>query len=241
MTKVMIKKGGLLWDTERKNDVTPFATRFLFYACEIEKGVTLKDVFLLLQRDITFYNVLFGNWVDELVAEGLKGSPGGRDHEIEYLELYWCLESWKFDGERTLEGMMFPDFHGVGFEQPKDKYAEGTDIIECKKGDRIHWAIEFTPCNELINIEIRLRDRVDISLHKEKSGFKEFSYDKGEFSFAHILYGIIWELSFMGSPADRNKAAQDLRDTSERIRNGTEPLVKFKDADDLLNSLEEEE
>ena len=62
---VEIKKGGKLIQTEvecsQEQDVTDSAVRFLFDCCTLEDGVTLRDIFLLLDSELDLFDLVLGN------------------------------------------------------------------------------------------------------------------------------------------------------------------------------------
>ena len=58
---VEIKQGGRLIQTEvecssQEQDVTDSAVRFLFDYCTLEDGVTLRDIFLLLNSELELFD-----------------------------------------------------------------------------------------------------------------------------------------------------------------------------------------
>jgi len=245
--KLILKKSGILIkenynsDTEKleTEDVTNTSPGHLFDVCELEDGVTLRDVFLLLQKNIDIYNMIIGNWVDEVVDEGLnnKDKENKKDNEVEYLELYWFLDHHKYSNtSEEMYGMLFPNFHGVGYESKEDK----EDI---KKGEITSYAVEFTPTYELINCPIRLKEEMafietDYS-KKDGTPWVERNYKKCHFTLGHILYGIIWELSFCGSPKERDEQSSKINKSIEEIKDGTAKMIPF-DLNRLKNPETEE-
>ena len=53
---------------------TPNATQLHDHQCDLQEGVTLKDIFLLVSKNADFWDSLLGNWYREIVTEGLKPS-----------------------------------------------------------------------------------------------------------------------------------------------------------------------
>jgi hypothetical protein len=195
------------------SDVTDQAIRRIFDNCELEDGVTLKDVFLLLNTELQIFDAIIGNWCEKLVTEGLtkpaKPHTGQYDpEEIEYLELkknYWQ------DKDSTY-GQNRPDFGGTGYELKEDKLAgwnnkDGTPAVEMPKGERIPWGLSFTPTNELINLPLKLNRKLTIynEDHESPDYHKVIAeYDNICYTLGDILYGILWELSFHGGPESRD-------------------------------------
>lgn len=153
--KLIIKPGGELyrvdWVYDEEKDEGGYVetkldnhlhVTYLFYpTCELD-GVTLRDIFLLLDKNVTFYRVVFGNWLDEYIEEGL--SQGEECEEVEYLELYRIVEKWD-DGTES-----YIAFTGVGNDMnygvsasPANEYADkplrfGRTYI-CDKSNEEEW------------------------------------------------------------------------------------------------------
>lgn len=246
--KLEIRKGGKFVETKwvydedkdegfyQEFDRTESAIRYLFEPCELAYDVTLEDIFLLLNSELTIFNLIFGNWCEEFVKEGLTKSPIPYNLEkydpeqIEYLELYYTPEYDKSDAQNRLNGFLMPNFHGVGV-----KLREDTESY--KKGDRIKWGINLSPINTLIKIPVKLNKRFIIHEDNIQSKPDEKPKVLGEFenpqyTLGNILYGIIWELSFYGPPEERDKVKRGLEERMEKIDSGT---AKTKSASELFD------
>ena len=113
MEGLRITKGGKLIETRwvydegksegdyKKVDVSDQAIRLLYSYCDLEEGVTLKDVFLLLNSEIDVFDAVIGNWCKELVTEGLtkpaKPYDLTNEEAVEFLELKWSFTQDKHD------------------------------------------------------------------------------------------------------------------------------------------------
>lgn len=199
-----IRKGGKLISTEwvydeetetgsyQQFDRTDVAVRCSFEYCDIAEDVTLKDIFLLLNRDLDHWEFFLGNWCKEIVTEGLTGKPGSdaNDREIDYLEIYNDVTETNCEDETYTSGLVVPDFHGYGDWDDETKGGIG---------------VSFTPSNELINLPVKISKDLPIYSERQKlTTFKNPTYSLGQ-----ILYAIIWELSFHGGPDSRD----ELKDT----------------------------
>lgn len=227
--ELIIKKGGILFDKEEKKVITNTVT-CLFDLCILDKDIVLSDIFSLLRKEMYMYKIIIGNWVDEIVNEGLHATPAkSKCQDIEYLELYWMLEKQTYKGIDTLETLNFPGFHGAG-------YAD-------KKGERQSWAIEMSPIAEIINKPLILRDKLEI-YHSDLDNMgnmpKSQVFEDARYTLGQILYGIIWELSFCGSPKDRDELADNLKTTVDDIKSGNAKGKKYKTAADLFNDIEDQ-
>lgn len=230
---IQIRKGGKLietyWYYNKKKEVGSYLERnltkksvaYLFEPCTLEDGLLLKDIFVLLNTNLDIFNVIIGNWCSEFVQEGLKPFKGKEtEREIEYLELYSYFEKWdnKDIKHQMVDGGVFPELHGTGFVQKKDKYMspENGGYLECKAGKRISFSVSFLSASELAQLPIKLSDEIKIydrdNWNKKPKIFKGVSYSLGQ-----ILYGVIWELSFYGPPVDRNQKEKELKEAVKSI------------------------
>lgn len=203
-------------------DVTDQAIRLMFDVVELEEGVTLKDLFLLMNTELDIFDAMIGNWCKEIVTEGLTKEPkqyGTYDsQEIEFLELYWNL--W-YDGKTpSFRGFSRPDLHGLGYVLQEDLMHSWGEI-EWPKGHRIPWSLSFQSSNKLINIPIKLASEVPVyndNLDDKDNWHRVLTtYQGAEYTLGNILYGIIWELSFHGGPESRDEAGAELKELAKEI------------------------
>ena len=267
--KLEIRKGGKLVETKWvydkavkkgeyvEKDVTDRALRFIFEPCELEEGVTLRDIFLLLNTELDIFDAIFGNWLKEIVTEGLTkpSKPYVFDEEgIEYLELYWSF--YYDDGSRygpSFYGYNRANFHGIGWERKEDKFfdwldKDGNKVVEHAKGSRTNWGICFTPSNELINIPVKLDTTATVfddnldheGDHKAKTGwhYPITEYKGASYTLGNIIHGIIWELSFHGGPSSRDKMGAELRQMADDIKTGKAETVP---AEEVFKELDKDE
>ncbi len=220
-----IKKGGILvqlvWNSvsqeyDELEVKTPYS--YLFTECSLDKDITLRDVFTLVNNHRDFFEVVLASWCGEYLDEGLLKSPESPG-DIQYLELSW---NFVFDPtDEALEGTLQPDFHGMG------PYSEGkspSEIISC--------AIEFTPCNKLIDLPLQLHPCItyqNITKPRDITYYKEAKFTLGD-----ILNGIFWELSFTGSPADRDRVEEKILKSMKEVEEGTARLIPL---DDLMKEV----
>jgi hypothetical protein len=242
--KLQIVKDGKLIETRwiydekteageyKKYDRTDRAIAYLFESCSLEEGVTLKDIFLLLNTELELFDLVIGNWCKDIVTEGLTKPEKPHDlstynpEQIEYLCLSFDLEYEEDGGINELYGMTRPDFRGVGVELLND-----FDFY--KKGNRISWGVSLAPSNNLINIPVRLENKLVIyeGILKAKEGelpAKLGEFDNPTYSLGQILESIIWELSFHGSPKDRDSMGSNLEEMVDKIQSGEAETVPYE-------------
>ena len=146
---------------------------------------------------------------------------------MEYLEVYWEIEKMTTRGKTSCDSMW--SFHGVS----KKGYV-GEDVKEMLFPDgkvdpeyRSAFAVEFSPVSELADFEIKMRNEFfiqDWDNKDYKEGHKIMPYTP-DISLFELLYAIFWELSFVGSPEDRDEKIADIKsrkdEYDEAKANGT--------------------
>jgi len=153
-----LKKNGVLYRTKwvydkekgegayKSYDVTMTPQLYLFHHCELEEGVTLRDLFLFIQRHIEFFDLLVTNWCAEIVEEGLTSltTPQEKDIEIEYLEVYKLITL----EENETDGLTRANFHGVGYLNSEEK--------------RINWGVSLSSSQTLIDLPLKLNTTCEV-------------------------------------------------------------------------------
>lgn len=256
-----IEKGGRLiksrWDRTIRGyvdeDVTDSAAFHLFENTRLDKGVTLKDILLLMRANLDAFDIIIGNWIKEVVNEGLNGIPKlpDRGEEIDYLELYFIItrvreyEEYKdgpkepepgsiweqmghkrtgeFTGPMRLRVPAWPDFHGVG--KPLEKDAEPHEGF--KKGDRINWGVSLSPVCDLAHLPVILNQQIcicDDSVNNDWNKDNTQIFEGCDYTLGQILYGITWELSWHGAPGSRDEVMGQLKEAAKEIKK--EDLIK---------------
>lgn len=227
---IKITKGGRLektvwhYDEEKDEgsyvtkDVTDSAISHMWDYCELADDLVLQDIFLLLNTELDIFDAMIGNWCKEIVTEGLK-TPKVPDliEGMEFLELYWHYDlgkKWVNDvetDEYQIIGNNFPDFHGYG------TWSMDEGVEEPMEGG---FGVSFTPANELALYPIRLNKTLVIDCDDESK--RSIDFPNPSFTLGHIFIGIIWELSFHGSPGNRKKTSDKIKSAISKIKGSTD-------------------
>lgn len=245
MEGLVFKEGGKLekirWVYDKKKregeyvatDVTSDAAFFLMEPVRLEGNIVLRDVFNLLRENELLQTLFTRDWAADYVKaafaqEGVAYTGAYDPDGIEYLELYQLWE--KDSATEEIVGSHRLSFHGVGFELQDD--VKDGDWVTHTKGTRINWGIEFSPIHQLINLPLRFNPEVIVceSNHDSKSwGARVATWQIKEPTLGQFLHGILWELSFNGSPEDSQEAAEALRATKTEVDEAiaTGDLSKF--------------
>ena len=196
-------------------DVSEHAIGFLFGEVVLADDVTVRTLFLLLQRCPELLRVFQRNYAAQLLEEAL-GPPPGYDieggispGEVEYTCVYRMQE---IDSKaKTLSGVGGADFHGVGYAATEDVVEQGN--VVCAAGERINYSFSLTCVRHLLDLPLRLEPQAQIS---EGDTTMERYWERGqklvcnEFTLADVLHGVLYELSWHGAGQTRTAAAAEL-------------------------------
>lgn len=172
MNKVILRSNGSIASNGKIVETDPLI--FLSSQVELEKGYTLRSYFRMIRKYPTLskLNVFFSSYMEQYVAS----PPSDCSYDgFDYLAFRKTVEMIGFPGEPRLE--IYNSLHGV----------HGTETFE----------IKFVGLERLLDMPLKLGklkhvvfgDNVDV-----------FEFDT-VFSLFEFIEGIIWELSFHGTPA----------------------------------------
>ncbi len=208
--------------------VTERASEFLGEKVTLEDGVTLADLFELLERDHVLLAVFRRDFAVELLAEVRAAKAAGPwvapdeppEERIEYLELY---RIWERNAKtHVLEGVAHVSFHGVGPVLEADVLDHGHVIH--RAGSRIQWGVSTASPASLLGLPLRYRTKVLIcegDLDSREWGRERDAVELAELTLFELLHAVLWELSFHGAGKDREAFLTELHASVEAVRNGT--------------------
>ena len=211
---VCIMPGGYLlnisWNNELKQysvvgDISTEVMKFLYDPCLLYKDCLLIDIILLIERNFFLLKEILNNNFKYILDELKNPNKTETETEIEYLELYKVLD----------ENMFYTEFHGIGSEikHENDYY---------KKGDRIKYAIDFESINNLKNLPITLNQTLKLINNnniEQKVLIDNNKDDKYSlFTLGDVLYWIVYELTWYGSPTERDLKFQEITKSVKKIQ-----------------------
>lgn len=214
--EVIMKSGGKLfakqwvYDNEKGegayeyHDITCTSYEYLYEPVTL-LDVTLNDLFLLTEQCAEFYRLIFRrNYYEELIQEAFSGEGPSTDKEIEYLEIYKYLDVMKIE-DSLYETNLCVSFHGVN---------ETTDI---------NYSLMFSSAKLIKNLSLRLKS--DISIYEEiyspNYTSTEKIFPKINYTLFEVLNAVYWELSFSGSPEQRQELLATLEERVEDLEDLT--------------------
>lgn len=143
-------------------EVTSQADEFLFEHVSLAEGVTLADVFGLLERCPPLQRVFRLGAAVRLAAAPRSAPPadtGDADNEqtrLEYLELSW---DWGMDTRvGRFSSVHQLDLVGVGPVLQADAPA-----LRRRKGERVRWSVSVTPLLELLALPLRFNEVLTVA------------------------------------------------------------------------------
>lgn len=181
----------------------------LRYACEIEEGVTLGDIFTAVGESEALC-LIIGEWSwcnCEAFHKEIK--KPGIPSDLKWIEISRCAEIEQ-------DGTFQVNLNVSG--------RDGTDTF---------WGIDFTPINELRDLPVKLSEKLQVVDFRGEE-FKREELKNDCFSLLDVLGELYFEVSFHGSPEDRNEKMGELMDAVKAIKDGTATLVPF-DAGETIN------
>lgn len=199
---VQITKGGNLIAREWCSEIADFVNEDidaieiipnLYSTTCLSVGVTLRDIFILLSKDVRTFSVVGAcPFLDELIAEALKEPTFNKDKEdIAFLELS------RFATFNRSEMFWNFDFHGCGQNE--------------------QFALEFSPLNDLSVLPVILDENITITNSDTDEAILR---TKMPYTLSDIVNGIIEELSFIGPPDIKAYALQELKERADEINKG---------------------
>lgn len=176
--------------------------QFMNCVVELDENTTFEHVWNYLERDVEFFNTLFfralgGFDLNEYVEQFHKPSKDPNDyedpnHRMVGLSLGWDGDVW--EGKLNI----FTDFGGYGpHKMPNGEFIED-----------MGYGVELTPINDLKHYPLKLEKKFVI--RSEENGYKELLVAEKEWSVYDMYYGILFEISFIGTPNDQLRSIADL-------------------------------
>lgn len=245
--------GGVLVRQDSQNPrklhrVTAQAHEFLWDSLALTPLTTLGDLFLLLQANPVLHLVFRQDFVQEFLAhvQPALPAPGGAEQlenvrwtapsyspqGVELLELYGV---WQFDSHTRAFGDMDQlQLHGLGFELKEDLNEGGGFTYPA--GSRIQWSVSMTDPREMLALPVRVAAEFTVTegdFASSRWGSTLYKTPSPAVSLAQVLHGVLYDLSFHGSPAQAQEVLTDLKEQMDGLKSGEVETVAM-DLDDLF-------
>jgi|SRR5215831_11058778 len=220
-----IAKDGI-WSYKWDGDLHEYVKRrpkyiwtLLRCACEIEEGVTLRDIFEAVTKLPELKDFIsqyaWCRHIDEFHRDAqkmvLKMEPD--PEPLDYLEIYWHASTHTYKKKNSID--LSPGFHGIG--KPDDHG------FTC-------YSVSYSPMWELAHLPVKLNPEVLIHDPKMREGKAKLLFvGERDFSLLDVLDAIYDDISFMGGPEDNAAFLEEMKDTTEKIKSGELKCVPWED------------
>jgi hypothetical protein len=199
---LQLRKGGLLISKEWNSEIHDFTEEeiieeeiqyYLDDSICLEKGVALRDIFLLISKNIQLFSAVTGcPYLDEMIEDAFKPPKRNTNKtEISALSLERKAFLENLDNESMLHFHF--EFYGIGEQNA---------------------SIEFAPIYELTLYPVILNDKLNIEVQDSEEVILSA---KVLFTLVEVIKGIISELSFAGSPEIKAYALEELKTRAESV------------------------
>ena len=206
-------------EMEEVNSVIPFLNEVI----EIEKDVTLGDIFNYIEKDKELFDIVFsshlGHHPIQLYIDDInKECPKDDEEDLDYIELRWFYEHSEYNNKKYKDEIkVFVDVSAIGdFEDQEGFYEEGEE-----KPKKTGYSIEFIQLRKMKNLPVKINKQLDI-YKRNKFGPGKNNEDliaTGEkyFSVYDFFGELLYELSFVGDPEKRDEFSCEIDDISEKM------------------------
>jgi hypothetical protein len=211
---LQLQKGGKLVTLEWSEEDDDFVEielepmEYLFFANNTIclDSISLRDVFLLMEKDIEFFSILtYCPFLDDLINEGLSQKTDANN--ISLLELR-RKSSLQKDGDKNYIHKRM-DFYGKGHDET--------------------FALDMMQTNNIAHLPLFINEDVNVMDELEENTVFSFSE---KFTLSEFVYGLVYELTTFGHPEERNFQKNILFDRLDE-ENLSElsgmPLSEFKE------------
>lgn len=210
-----------VWDGEIRQYVDKPIRSILHHlreGCIIEDGVTLGQII----EHVGSNNVLAAivgemAWADVAAFRAEVVKPCAEPSDLKWIEISRHIEINADEFKRVTH------------------IDDSLNVSGCND-EQNNWAIDFTPVNEMRDVPVKLNTRVQIRDWREigEDGLKVIAEGDTWFSLLEVLTELFYEISFHGSPSDRNEKFGELLQAVEEVKNGTAETVPFKPLDETV-------
>lgn len=182
-------------------DILPFLAR----TCTIDPDTSLIDILEAVKSLSTLWDPIFQidfqahlNHYYENVDTPITTEYG----PDEYLQVYKGVHAQRYTDQEEYE----LDDH-VGFH-----------LI--KPSEDIPYAIDFEPLHHFARLPVRLKTTIEITI-TDVTDTKITQKVNVEYTLWEIVYGILWEIGFHGSPSDKGGKRDELMERVDELENMT--------------------
>jgi hypothetical protein len=193
-------------------------SKYFFHTLQIDAEFTLGDLFRLIDRDgVEFLEAVTGECIEPVLAEARTPDESDGAMQIAYLRV--C----NAHGEDCLRR----DFDGWGaWDEPYDgAWQESPDTPRAGP-----ISVSLTPVNRLLHLPLRYDPEL---VFRTREGVEEYR-TRIDITLIEFLKAIFFDLTFHGSPEQRDEFREELRGRVDEIDRGEARLIP---ADEVFKEL----
>jgi len=223
---IIIKKNKITFDPQsrhrEKEDVYDHdLPQYLCETVKIGKGVTFERIFdlIILHKDL--FNQIFNNGClhghkIEMYLESYNKDVETTS-EMTYMESCWGTDYWDLGKKKDREVYLYPSFHGIK-EGYTDQYS--TEPFDCPMGIT-------SDISGYKNLPFKTNEYVIFQEHKDGK-FKTKLDGKHEMDLFSMIKGILFEITFYGTPKNSEEFFDKMAKQVEDIKSGKADLYELK-------------
>ncbi|MBI3015834.1 MAG: hypothetical protein HYY65_12450 [Candidatus Tectomicrobia bacterium] len=204
---------------------------------EIAEDFTLGDLCRIIdhfeEMDRETFSALLQCPLEPFLEECLRPRDAGTEpgSDLHYIRLFWeCEYDLRTETRWPPVTSLWLHVDGVGDiwedHQPGGRfYEEGRDCSQCNR-----YAVEMTPLYALRHLPLRIDPVMTVrpSLTLE-SRHTPLDIPAPDVTLLQLIHALFWELSFFGTPEERDATRDELRQQVKRIDAGEERLIPLEE------------
>ena len=214
MYTVELKPGGLIANGDHApRTVTPASATDLvplfWHRVELDPGYRLGDLMRLVDLpDADLLASILGENIVPLIEEARGGPDPDDDTSVEHLRVSNLYE----------DGRIIREFSGWGrWTEPYPGAWESNPEVPRLGGI----AVEFTPLRRLLDLPLRYEPAL---VFRDENGEEEFRTEIG-ITLIEFLKAVFWELTYLGTPDERDAMRAELEEQRRRLDAGEEETI----------------
>jgi hypothetical protein len=204
---------------------------------EIAEDFTLGDLCRIINHfediDIETFSTLLHCPLEPLLEECLRPRDTSSlpKSDLHYIRLFWECEYDACTQDRSPSASSLAlSVDGIGdiWEeyQPGGRfYEEGRDAAHCNR-----YGIELAPLYTLRDLPLRIDPIMTVRPSPtQKASHPSLDIPAPGVTVLQLIHALFWELSFFGTPEQRDAAGEELGQQVKRIKAGEERLIPYED------------
>lgn len=204
-----------------------FGYEDLIKEIDVSQEFTLRDVLIACMNSKipieTLSLLLHCSYIRDYITEA-SSKDFTDEYDLDYLEVYWWgTEELKVRPKGIKECGSMWCFHGIGkLGYIPDDILQYSELTEKEKKEyRQPMAIEFSSMYKLADYPIKIRQTMNITNYNKDPQDADTIIDfQPSITLIELLYAIFYELSFCGSPEQRDKKIVCLNQLASDVKSG---------------------